>query len=245
MDKQIVVSIGIQARSTSTRLPNKVTELVGGKMVIDHVIDACKNAAEYINRYSYTNKTTVGVYVLVPKGDPLKQILSSMEERVIEGSAADVLSRYVHLQKETNSQYIVRITADCPLIPPFLIFKCINVAIKNGYDYVTNAGDLPETIRLTPDGHDAEVLSSRAIEYLDKLADKPEYREHVTSLLRKQEFPQELKAGVLMGHIDLSELKLSLDTEEDLKKIREQFDSLQSKLARAKKKYGKFSIHRY
>lgn len=245
MEKHTTVSIGIQARSTSTRLPNKVTELVGGKMVIDHVIDACKNAAEYINRYSYTNKTTVGVYVLVPRGDPLKQILSSMEERVIEGSETDVLSRYVNLQKETNSQFIVRITADCPLVPPFLIFKCINVAIKNGYDYVTNAGDLPETLRLTPDGYDAEVLSSRALEYLDKKADKPEFREHVTSLLRKSEFPQDLRAGIVMGHLDLSDLKLSLDTVDDLQKIRDQFDRVQTKLARAKKKYGKFAIHRY
>lgn len=245
MEKQVKVSIGIQARSNSTRFPNKVTQMVGGKMVIDHVIDLCRNSAEYINRYTFTNKTVASVYVLVPEGDPLKQILSTMSERVLEGSESDVLSRYMKLAKETDASYVVRITADCPLIPPFLVFKCINTAIKNGLDYFSNVGDFPETLRTSVDGHDVEVLSIRALEWLDQNATKPEHREHVTTLLRKDDPPQSLRFGILIGHNDHSNVKLSLDTEEDLENIRSEVERVQKKIQSAKRKYGKHAIHRY
>jgi len=45
------VVIGIQARSTSTRLPGKIFEMVGNKKALEHVIDKAKSAKDYIQRF--------------------------------------------------------------------------------------------------------------------------------------------------------------------------------------------------
>lgn len=245
LEKQVKVVIGIQARSTSSRLPDKVSQIVGSRTVIDHVIDSCKSCADYINRYTFTNKVVASVYVLIPKDDPLKESLSRLDGTVIEGDENDVLSRYVSLAKETGADYIVRITADCPLLPHFVIYKGINVAIKNGLDYVSNVGDATGSMRTSIDGDDVEVMSARALEWADKNSFSKKQREHVTTALREDGAPHAFRFGVMIGHKDHSNIKLSLDSEEDLEKIRKEFDSIQNKIALARKKYGKNAVYRF
>jgi spore coat polysaccharide biosynthesis protein SpsF len=238
------VSIGIQARSTSKRFPNKVFQMIGNRMVIEHVIDSAKNCADYINRYAFSNRVSCDVFVLIPKGDPIKQALRMDSDFIIEGDENDVLSRYLHLARSEESDFLVRITADCPLIPPFLIFKCINAAVKNGFDYFSNVGDFPETIRTSIDGHDVEVISKHALDYLQKVATERD-REHVTGLLRADVVPAHIRRGILIGHNDFSGIKLSIDTEEDLERVKVEFEKIQEKVDKAKSKYGKHAVHRF
>lgn len=246
MEKNIKVSVGIQARSTSTRFPNKIGQMIGNKMVIEHVIDACRNCADYINRYAFSNHVSCGVFVLIPKDDQIKHALRIDQELILEGDENDVLSRYVQMAKDSEADFIVRITADCPLIPPFLIFKCINSAVKNGFDYFSNVGDVdPETMRTAIDGHDVEVLSLKALEYADKAATVQKQREHVTTVLRSDTLPSSLRRGVLIGHNDHSNVKLSIDTEEDLENIRNEYDRINRKVENARRKYGKNAVHRF
>ncbi len=138
MDKDTRVSIGIQARSTSTRMPGKISRPIGSRTVLERVIDAAESCASYVNRYSFSNRIHCGVFILVPKGDPVLEHLHSHRDKVIEGDEDDVLSRYMAMAEDTNADFIVRITADCPVIPHFVIFKGVNVAVKNGLDYVSN-----------------------------------------------------------------------------------------------------------
>lgn len=245
MKKQTKVSIGIQARSTSERFPNKVTQMIGNRMVIEHVIDSCRSCADYINRYTFTNNIVVDVFILIPEGDPLKQILSPMSDHIIEGDENDVLSRYVKMAKESEAEYVVRITADCPLLPHFMIYKGINVAIKNGLDYVSNVGDKTESMRTSIDGDDVEVMSARALEWADKNSHAKSQREHVTTALREDGAPYFFRYGVLIGHKDHSNIKLSVDTEDDLKNIRTDFERIKNKIEAAKKKYGKNAVFRF
>ncbi len=245
MDRATKVSIGIQARSTSERFPNKISQYIGQKMVIEHVIDSCRSCADYINRYAFSNHVSCGVYVLIPKNDPIKDILRIDHDLIIEGDEKDVLSRYMQMAKETDADFVVRVTADCPLIPSFLIYKCINVAIKAGFDYFSNVGDAPETLRTAIDGHDVEVMNRKALDYAFNNSFEQSHREHVTSVLRDDGLPPFIRRGILIGHNDLSQIKLSLDTETDLKKIRDEYESVESKVASAKMKYGKSSVHRY
>lgn len=246
MNKDLKIAIGIQARSSSTRLPNKISQMIGNKMVIDHVIDACKNAAEYINRYTFTNHTHCDVFVLIPEGDSIKECLRIDQDFILEGSERDVLSRYMTMARMSEATHIVRITGDCPLIPPFLIYKCINAAIKNSFDYFSNVGDIgPESMRTSIDGHDVEVISIKALEWAEQNARSDFQKEHVSIVLRDDLAPSSLRRGILIGHNDHSNIKLSVDTEDDLKKIRDEFDKIQRKITQAKAKYGKGSVHRF
>lgn len=244
MEKKINVCIGIQARSTSTRLPNKITEMIDNKPVIDHVIEACESASTFINRYTFSSNMVSTVFLLIPEGDPVKDVARISKDRIIEGDENDVLSRYYKMAKDNDAKFIVRVTADCPSLPHFLIYKCINTAAKNGFDYFSNVGDLQSMMRTSIDGHDVEVMSIRALDWVNDNA-KGKDREHVTSLLRKDPFPSSLRAGILIGHNDHSHLKLSVDTKEDLERVRDEYDKIQKKISLARRLYGKTSVHRY
>jgi len=88
MDDRLNICIGIQARSTSKRLPNKALQMVGDKPLLQHVIDACKKSALYMNRHQ--TREVVQVAVLTPKATPLCKLsgercllLRAMNESVV------------------------------------------------------------------------------------------------------------------------------------------------------------------
>ncbi len=82
------VLIAIQARSGSSRLPKKAYELIGGKMMLDHVIEACKKAASYIHKREGISSKII---IVTPVGDPIVTDFSSRCD-VVEGPLHDVLS---------------------------------------------------------------------------------------------------------------------------------------------------------
>lgn len=233
------IAIGIQARSTSTRLPNKIEEKLGDKTVLQHVVDAGVAASTYLNNWS-SKKVLVETALLIPGGDPIGQAMVN-KLRIIQGSEVDVLSRYVVMLDELESQFVCRLTADCPLIPPFVISKMITLAVMNGYDYVSN---VDEKCRTTVDGWDCEVVSRRALEYLDKSAVDADDREHVTTFLRRSP-PKWLRQGCVINFLDMSEKKLSIDTKEDLQRVREEYQKVDYAYQKAVHIFGKHQVHRW
>jgi spore coat polysaccharide biosynthesis protein SpsF (cytidylyltransferase family) len=230
--------IGIQARSTSKRLPAKVFEPLGKKSVLRHVIDACYGSSLYINNYG-TKKIWVDVALCVPDGDPMKGRFSD-QMPLVEGPEHDVLARYLKLLSEFKADYVVRITGDCPLIPSFVISKCITVAVMNQYDYLSN---VDERVRTTMDGWDCEVISKRLLEYVGDTATDTYDREHVTTFIRSHP-PDWIKQGMIINFLDLSHLKLSVDTEEDLERVRAEHGKIEGALERAEQIFGKRNVHR-
>lgn len=249
MEKDTKISIGIQARSTSSRLPGKISRIIGSRTVLERVIDAAESCASYINRYSFSNRIHCGVFILVPEGDPIVDQLHLHRDKIIQGDENDVLSRYSTLATETDADFIVRVTADCPVVPHFMIYKGVNVAVKNGLDYVSNVADLKEEMRASIDGHDVEVLSKRALDFVNEHATGSD-REHVTSLLRRLPPPANIRFGGLFGHVDFyhpefKKIKLSIDTEEDFERVVGMYESLEEKIARYRHTYGKNSVYRF
>ena len=225
---QTKVLIGIQARLTNTRLPEKCRELISGVPILERVISACKKSQSYINQ-SGKDDIKVEVCLLTPTGDPLAQEYKS-HCPVVEGPEEDVLSRYNIAMEQFDPDFLVRITSDCPLIPPFIISKHILAAVKYRYDYVSN---VHPDIRTHPDGWDTEVVSQRLMKWLHQNAVEKEDREHVTPLLR-QDPPGWATIANAVSYMDNSHLKLSVDTKEDLHFVRTYHDILSRKLEAAK-----------
>lgn len=240
MENLTSVLIGIQARSTSTRLPKKCFEPIGGKRLLDHVIEACNRAAKYSNRFTYRKNYTTDIALLIPEGDPIKRGFMSQAE-IVEGPELDVLTRFEKAQRKFNADFVCRITGDCPLIPPFVISKHISLAVVGGYDYISN---VDEECRLSLDGIDCEVMSKKMLKWLFENARTAEEREHVTIKARTDP-PSWAKRGFTASFFDQSHLKLSVDTKEDLERVRESYDRVGKKLQRAEKLYGRESIHRF
>lgn len=129
------VLIGIQARSTSTRLPGKIFLPIGDRPMLQHVIDAANNAKSHILKYSSKKKLEIEVAVLCPEHDVA--VKNAFKDKVIifDGPEDDVLTRYSLAAIKTESDYIIRLTSDCPLIPPTIISKVINTVVLNSLDY--------------------------------------------------------------------------------------------------------------
>jgi spore coat polysaccharide biosynthesis protein SpsF (cytidylyltransferase family) len=247
MEDLTKVLIAIQSRSSSTRLPRKCneplgtsSEPMGTKRLLDHVIDACLSAARYSNRFTKRTGVHIEVVLAIPEEDPIKHHFGS-QVNVIEGPHLDVLARYMIAKEAYGADYICRITGDCPLIPPFVISKHITLATTLKYDYISN---VDERCRLSLDGIDCEVMSARLLDWLDEHAETPEEREHVTQLARHSPPPWASRAFTA-GFFDQSHLKLSVDTRDDLDRVRSAQLSVAQKLATAEKLYGRERIHRF
>lgn len=221
------VLIGIQARSTSTRFPFKCDAMIGPRSIIEHVMHTVTEAVDFMTR-NMREPPEFYAALLIPKGDPLKRYANQVA--IVEGDEHDVLSRYEQACLHFRPDYIVRVTADCPLLPEFVVTKHIRSAIFGNTDYLTYGHP---RFRTSPDGFDVEVLSKRMCRWLFEHAKKPHDREHCTTLLVSDP-PDWAKFGHVIDHIDRSDVKLSVDTPEDLEIVRAEYDKIQRILEDAK-----------
>jgi len=227
--------IGVQARSTSSRLPRKHHEIVGNKRMLDHVLDACQSARQYVNSKSSVEQAFV--VLLTPTGDAIGEDFARNDTHIFYGSELDVLDRYMQASAHHRASHIVRITGDCPLVPPFMVSKMVMLGLSANYDYLSN---VDHRCRSAIDGTDVEFMSERLLTWLDHYSKD---REHVTILARESP-PPWARVGFVGHYFDLSDVKLSVDTAEDLEKVRNCFDASQDKYREALKYYNKKNIHR-
>ncbi len=196
------VSVIVQARMGSSRLPGKVMLPVENKTLISFLLDRIAHA-----------KTVDEVIVAIPdthQDQVLKQHLEEKGCSVYVGSEADVLSRYYEAASAFRAEVIVRITADCPLTDPALVDKMVSTFLEHNPDYCSNI--FPPTY---PDGFDVEVFSFTALQKIF-LSEKDAYaREHVTVALRNGEFTVYNVAQTP----NLSSTKLSVDTVQDYDRV--------------------------
>lgn len=233
--KTLDVLIAIQARSNSTRFPKKIYESIGDKRVLDHVVERAKSTADHISRYTNKMKINCQVAILHPDTDTeLVKAFRNTGAILIGGSEEDVLSRYVQAQSMTDADYVVRLTSDCPLILDYVIAKHIHVAAFNSLDYVSN---IEEQCRFVADGFDCEVISRHALQWLDENAVSASDREHVTPAIRRLR-PASLTQGFITMKIDTSDMKMSVDTPEDLERMRSYHETRLHKMNVARKLFG-------
>lgn len=210
MDSVITVAIGIQARLHSERLPKKVFEYIGNKRMIEHVIDNCNCSKMHINKQTWRHSVNVELALLVPTKEE-KEFSKIDQIPILTGPEDDVLTRYNRLL-HFNPNFIVRITSDCPFIPPELITKHIMTATKHRLDFVSN---VDERFRTSPDGYDVEIMSKDMFDYALNNAVTTDDREHVTSIIKRSP-PPWARVAHIMHNIDENHNKYSVDTREDL-----------------------------
>ena len=134
-------------------------------------------------------------------------------EGFIECDENDVLGRYYLAARRSSLDAVMRITGDCPLLDPAACTRVLE-AYKTGlFDYVAN-----DIFKTYPDGLGCEVFSFAALEFAHQNATKPYDREHVTPFLKSHKEITKLNLRCPIN--GLSDLKLSVDTQEDLDFVR-------------------------
>ena len=224
------VTAVIQARMASRRLPGKVLKEVCGRPILGWVIERA-HRAETLDQVVVATTTDTS-------DDPIVEYCAENQIPFYRGSHQDVLDRYFQAARNFSSDVIVRLTADCPLIDPELIDMAVSEFTAGSFDYLTNRLPSPWG-RSFPIGLDVEVFSFQALEKIRSAATETHHREHVTPYFYEEIPPEKLrfspdhatsgveyisKRGFRMKLLhydrDLSDLRWTVDTPEDLRLVR-------------------------
>lgn len=206
----------VQARTSSTRLPNKVFLSLAGKPLLLRLIERIK--------YAKLSGTVVVATTTDISDDPIFNLCLQENINVFRGHKTDLLGRHVGVGLKYDADVIVKIPSDCPLIDPKIINRVIKFFIDNQHhvDYVSNLH--PATY---PDGNDVEAISFHALLLAHHNAKQDFEREHTTPFLwennhifrvRNVEWDKELDYS--MTH------RWTIDYEEDYIFIKSVYDEL-------------------
>lgn len=214
------IGIGIQAHSFSKRFPNKIYETINGVSMLEMLYKTC-------TKVNLLNKVIdIDVRVLGhQKDEKLREFCTSNDLMGYFPETEDdnVVHRYAEFLKEFDLGGMIRVTSDCPLLPGEILERVILSLCEA--DYVTNTS--PRTFL---DGFDCQGISKKAFEYY--VANTID-REHIFYEIENNNFLYEhmvekkFKIRSIL-HPALKILnpyhpgnKLSVDTQEDLERIRE------------------------
>jgi spore coat polysaccharide biosynthesis protein SpsF len=204
----------VATRMTSSRLPGKVLMDLGGQPALVRLIERLRKS-KYITNIVIATTTNQEDDIVVQ---------TAIEQGVIyyRGSEHDVLKRTVEAAEATDTEYIVQITSDCPLIDHETIDAVIERMLAHPYlDYVGN-----HLVRTYPLGFNTEIFRTKLLRYIEQTTDDPADREHVSLYI--YEHPEQyrlsnVEAPFMIRH---PELRLTLDTKEDYAFIKAVFEGI-------------------
>lgn len=189
----------VQARMGSTRLPNKVMKTIGGVPMIALLLARLSRSVEL-------HKIIVATSI-DPRNRVLVEHVQGLGYACEQGSENDVLDRFVKAAKAHQTDVVVRITGDCPMVDPALVDECIRRFRLAGVDYFSNVS--PATY---PDGLDIEVVTLAALERTLQESDSQFDREHVTPYVRTS---GRFATAAMQNEQDLSSLRWTVDEPAD------------------------------
>lgn len=202
----------LQARVTSTRLPNKVLAPILGQPMLARQIERLRRA------------TTLDKLVVATSDDasddPLAAMCAAICVPCYRGSLHDVLARFQGASVAHGpADHIVRLTGDCPLADPAVVDTVVCHHLSTGSDYTSNAIQ-PSW----PDGLDVEIMRASVLQRAFCEAGLPSEREHVTPYLYKH--PERFRIEYVKGDRDLSALRWTVDESADLAFVSEIYAAL-------------------
>lgn len=204
------ISLGIQARMSSSRFPCKVIADFRGSPLIVFLYNRLKTAFPLLNITVLTSDE--------PSDDKLADVLKEYQIPFFRGSLNNVLMRFHDFASATdeNVKFIGRICADSPLISTEII-KAVMDSRDSDFDIMTTRYYQNGTLKSTaPKGQNFDLIKktsllSAALE--DKLS--PDDIEHVIfPFMRKKTLNVDV-SSVVCCHADMA-----VDTPEDLNRIR-------------------------
>ena len=206
----------IQARMGSERLPGKSLMKVGGKPLVQHIIENQKKSKHLSHIILATTEREMD--------KPLLELAEKLEVCGFAGSENDVLCRYKDAAKAFDLDIVIRVTGDNILVDVNGMDQTIFLYLQEKPDLASNKGE-----QGYPGGTGAAVFSAKLLEKLDKITNDPDDREHVT--LHVYRHPENfhisyLKSPEAYRNLDI---RLSVDTIEDLTLIRELYRKLKER----------------
>jgi spore coat polysaccharide biosynthesis protein SpsF (cytidylyltransferase family) len=199
----------IQARMGSKRLPGKSLYQIAGQSMIQHVIN---RVCAIIGLDDVCLVTSCNEH-----DDQLASVCASNKIQVYRGSEWDVLERMDRAARKMKAKVVMRITGDCPLLASDVSSFVLSQYLQSNYSYLSNIGRLARW----PDGFDTEVMSAKVLHEAAQRSTTRHEREHVTPWIRSHYHEKDV-----WSEDDYGYLKLSVDRQEDLDRVRQVFGYL-------------------
>lgn len=192
----------------STRLPGKALLDIAGLSMLARVIDRVRRAGA-IDRVIVATTTKA-------QDDPLAEHARTLGVDVFRGAEDDVLDRYYQAALHHTLDVIVRITSDCPLLDPGLADDVVRPLLDPSAHLDYSANTLHRTY---PRGLDVEAVPFATLERVWREATSVHERAHVFPYI--YEHPDTFSTAGISDPIDRSDMRWTVDTEEDLIFVRE------------------------
>lgn len=198
------VPVILQVRTGSTRLPRKALLPVAGRPLVEHCLQRLVRAE-------------VGPVVLAtttrPEDDVLERLAEGMGLRVVRGPEDDVLQRFVMAADYLDARFFIRATGDNPAVDMDAPARVIEAIVASGADHVVET--------CLPVGAAVEAVRTAALYQAAAQARDAYDREHVTPFLYRN--PSRFRALAVLPPPGLRrpDVRLTVDTREDLENVRE------------------------
>lgn len=196
----------IEARMTSSRLPGKVLMPING-------IPALELMLKRISTSKLLDEIIVATTINI-EDDAIVKWCKKNNIKYFRGSEENVYQRVLDAHINNNSDIIVELTGDCPLLDPQLIDDAIDIYLNNNYEYVSNCIEETYPLGMAVEVFSLETLKTigdnRELDYIDKEHVSPflytshQYKTYNITAPKKQFFPK---------------LSVTLDTKEDYEVI--------------------------
>lgn len=210
----------VQARMGSSRLPGKMMMPLDGIPTITHVVRRVQQASALDTVIVATSDQT--------QDDILALYAEQAGAAVYRGDEDDVLGRMFEAASQHDPEIVVRLTGDCPLLPPDCIDTAVSTLTESSADYASTVLE-----RTFPRGFGAEAFTFSSFEHVEASAQKPHEREHVTPYYREGtgDFDTvEITSADVFDHEeyrDRTDLRLTLDEALDYELLNRVFERVE------------------
>lgn len=194
------LTVMLQARMGSSRLPGKVLKDFNGIPVIEHIF-------RQVNAVTYADLNFILSTSDTPQDDELVRWAKNLGIGVQRSPVDDIVSRLYKTSQLSPSSGVMRIWGDCVFICPDILDMMLKNFFEIKLDFITNAGDT----RNLPVGLDAEIYSIPVLQILNSSAD-----------MFIREFPfqyvlsHDIKWQAYRHSVSMDVLNLTVDYPEDL-----------------------------
>ncbi len=201
----------IQARTGSTRLPNKIFYELSEKPLLFHVVERIKPSSEIDQIVVATTKSE--------NDDLINNWAKENGIYCFRGSEKNVLKRYYYAAEKYDADLIVRITADDPFKDYRIIDNAVRIIKEKNFDFVCNNNPVS-----FPEGLDVEVLTMNSLKKSFQNSKTNFEKEHVTQYIHLNR--NKFKVFNIKNNINLSHYRWTLDTFEDYNFTKQIYDNL-------------------
>jgi len=201
------IAIIIQARTGSTRLPNKmIMPFADGKTILEIIIERLKMFVDLpIILATTTNKAD----------NALEDVANKLQVVCFRGSESNVLNRFIAAASFAGTQKIIRVCADNPFLNALAMNELVLVASQSSADYVGFRINDKPSIK-THFGFWGEYVTLDALKRVATITTQPLYLEHVTNYL--YEHPEIFDIEWIKtpeAVVDREDIRLTIDTMTD------------------------------